>query len=105
MVGEYNRDISRRKALHKRRIDRLTQGHYSRCDYYDNLHQYSKNKVHCSCSMCSTKTRNKGRKRFHYGNYNRSINYGRSDLRKQINMDDQIQELTGRKIHRATKNW
>ena len=21
-------------------------------DYYDNLHQFSKNKIHCSCPMC-----------------------------------------------------
>jgi len=21
-------------------------------DYYDNLHQYSKNKIHCSCPLC-----------------------------------------------------
>lgn len=59
MVGEYNRDISRRKALHKRRIDRLTQGHYSGRDYYDNLHQYSKNKIHCSCPLCAAKTNSK----------------------------------------------
>ena len=25
-------------------------------DYYDNLHQYSKNKIHCSCPLCSGKT-------------------------------------------------
>ena len=22
-------------------------------DWYDNLHQYSKNKIHCSCDMCN----------------------------------------------------
>ena len=26
-------------------------------DYYDNLHQYSKNKIHCSCPLCRAKTR------------------------------------------------
>lgn len=25
--------------------------------WYDNLHQYSKNKIHCSCPMCACKTR------------------------------------------------
>ena len=30
---------------------------------YDNLNQYSKNKNHCSCPMCSAKTRNKGHRR------------------------------------------
>ena len=97
----YNREVSKRKALRKKRICQEVY-HF---EWYDNLHQYSKNKVHCSCPICSAKTRNKGHKRFHYGNYNRSINYGRSDLRKQINMDDQIQELTGRKIHRSAKYW
>ena len=28
---------------------------------YDNLHQYSKNKIHCSCPICSAKTNNKNR--------------------------------------------
>lgn len=52
-----NRFNSRRKALRKRRIDRQTQGHYSTTPYYDNLHQYSKNKVHCSCPLCSRKSK------------------------------------------------
>lgn len=53
-----NRFNSRRKALRKRRIDRQMQGHYSTTPYYDNLHQYSKNKVHCSCPLCSRKSKN-----------------------------------------------
>lgn len=52
-----NRFNSRRKALRKRRIDRQMQGHYSTTPYYDNLHQYSKNKVHCSCPICSPKSK------------------------------------------------
>ena len=52
-----NRFNSRRKALRKRRIDRQTQGHYSTTPYYDNLHQYSKNKVHYSCPWCSPKSK------------------------------------------------
>ena len=31
-----------------------------RVGFYKNLHQYSKNKIHCSCPMCSAKTKNKG---------------------------------------------
>lgn len=73
MVGGKNRYLSRKKALRKRKIDRF---HYG-CVYpwYDNLHQYSKNKIHCSCPMCSAKTRN--------------INYKISDLRKVQAMDYQ----------------
>lgn len=44
----YSRMMNRRKALRKRRIARHAVGF----DYYDNLHQYSKNKIHCSCWMC-----------------------------------------------------
>ena len=104
MMGAYNRDVSRRKALRKRRISRYD--YYYRVeekDYYDNLHQYSKNKVHCSCPLCSTKTRNKGRR--DRKNYQRSINYKKSDLVKQMSMDSQMEEYDGRKIHRRTKNW
>lgn len=95
MVGEYNRDISRRKALHKRRIDRLTQGHYSNRDYYDNLHQYSKNKIHCSCPLCAAKTRNKGKRRYKTGNYMCHLNYKVSELKHVISMDQDIFEYTG----------
>lgn len=35
-------------ALRKRRIAREVLG----CNYYSNLHQYSKNKIHCSCPLC-----------------------------------------------------
>jgi hypothetical protein len=87
----YNRDVSRRKALRKRRIDKETQGHYSSTPYYDNLHQYSKNKVHCSCPMCSQKTKNKGKRA--RKNYNPTHNYKASDLRKKIDMDLQEEEI------------
>ena len=32
-----------------------------RVGFYKNLHQYSKNKIHCSCPICSAKTNNKNR--------------------------------------------
>lgn len=59
----YNRDVSMRKALRKRRIAREVYYDGDTHPYYNNLHQYSKNKIHCSCSMCSAKTRNKGKRR------------------------------------------
>ena len=46
------RHLSRKKALRKRKICRKHYGF----EYYDNLHQYSKNKIHCSCPMCARKT-------------------------------------------------
>ena len=58
MMGEYNRDVSFRKAMRKKRI---SDHYWSSRDhsYYDNLHQYSKNKIHCSCPLCRTKIKNK----------------------------------------------
>ena len=36
------------KALRKKNISSKAYGF----DWYNNLHQYSKNKIHCSCGMC-----------------------------------------------------
>ena len=106
MMGAYNRDVSRRKALRKRRISRYD--YYYRVeekDYYDNLHQYSKNKVHCSCPACQTKTRNKTHRRYRKGGYHRAINYKRQDLVRMIEMDQDIEETLGTKSHRRVKEW
>lgn len=60
-------------------------------DYYDNLHQYSKNKIHCSCGMCSryNKTNNKGHRRKIPGNYAPSYNPSIRDKR----IDEHVNEL------------
>ena len=79
----FNRDVSYRKAVRKRRITREVYPCLnSEWEYYDNLHQYSKNKIHCSCPDCSEKTRNKGRRRKNANNYDRSINHKHSELKK-----------------------
>ena len=83
------RDYMWRKALHKRYLDHmLSCGGWM---MYDNLHEYSKGKIHCSCPWCSPRTRNKGRHR-NTKNYAPSINYKISDLRKVRDMDEQEQE-------------
>lgn len=49
----YRRKIDYKKAKRKARIDLARS-----CDglpLYDNLHQYSKNKIHCSCQLCRGK--------------------------------------------------
>ena len=89
MVGEYNRKISMKKALRKKKIS--DSWYPGDAPYYDNLHQYSKNKIHCSCPMCSTKTRNKGKRRKSW-NYDRSINYKPSELKQHISMN-QAEEI------------
>lgn len=89
MMSARNRHYSIIKALRKRRLDRAI---YCAFDYrrrnltdrdsawYENLHQYSKNKIHCSCPMCSAKTRNKGGSK-HKG-MSPPLNYKISDVRK-----------------------
>ena len=73
----YNRKASIRKALRKKRI--AEELHLIT---YDNLHQYSKNKVYCSCPGCNPKSNQKGRP-----------NYKPSDLKKMSDMDLQEREL------------
>ena len=101
MSRAYNRDISRRKALRKSKIAREIYRYWKRYsaddnwEYFDNLHQYSKNAIHCSCPACSGKTRNKGKRRYKSGNYAPGINYKASDLRKVITMDQDELEAFG----------
>ena len=99
----YNRAVSRRKALNRRQLARNIYP-YDEHDYYDNLHQYSTNKIHCSCPVCSAKTRNKGRR--DRKNYSRSLNYKATDLRKLMTMDADEEDTLGNKTpKRYTKNW
>ena len=85
----YNRDVSKRKALRKKRLAKEIYYNEKEYPYYNNLHQYSKNKIHCSCPMCSAKTRNKGKRRYKAGNYMRSLNYKMSELKRLTTMDDE----------------
>ena len=91
MMGAHNRDVTRRKALHRRNLARKIYP-YDEHDYYDNLHQFSKNKIHCSCPMCSAKTRNKRKRRGNGWGFAPSINYKISDQRKVDSMDFDEQE-------------
>jgi len=44
------------KAIRKKNICEHNFGF----ELYDNVHQYSKNKVHCSCPLCQSKTNKDG---------------------------------------------
>lgn len=109
MMGAYNRDVSRRKALSKRRLARAIHRDWNNdgqpLEYYDNLHQYSKNKIHCSCPSCQTKTRNKGKRRYRKGGYHRAINYKRADLIRMIEMDQDMADTLGVASKRRVKEW
>lgn len=89
MTGGLNRFTSRNKALRKYKIDHQLSPFFP---MYDNLNQYSKNKIHCSCPLCSAKTRNKGKRR-KSNVWEPSINYTQSDKRKIESMNQQMIEL------------
>ena len=86
MISAHNRDVSRRKALRKRRIAREICG----WEMYDNLHQYSKNKIHCSCPLCRAKTNMKNMK---WKSGNEAKNWKHSDIQKIQLLHDQIVDL------------
>ena len=80
------------KAKRKKDIDySIHAGSIHFHPWYNNLHQYSDNKIHCSCPMCSAKTRNKGHRR-KKKNYAPSINYTIMDLRRQLSMNQDYLE-------------
>ena len=83
----FKRDVMWKKALRKRRLERGFWKYADEHPYYDNLHQYSKNKIHCSCPSCSAKTRNKGKRGQTAHGWNPSKNYKHSDLRKLTRLD------------------
>ena len=68
-----------KKAIRKRKIINAYGW-----DYYDNLHQYSKNKIHCSCPMCRRKTNNKK------SWWGPRENWSMRDERRIEEMEDQI---------------
>lgn len=76
------------KAKRKQELDSaLTPGVISSVGYYKHFNQYNKGKIHCSCGMCTSKTRNKNYKRRHvHANYQPAINYAIKDLKRIIAM-------------------
>ena len=73
-----------RKAIRKRNIVRDIYGWNE--GWYDNLHQYSKNKIHCSCPLCASKTRGKTVKKTGGPGENWSI----QDEKRIEEMNDQL---------------
>lgn len=83
-----------KKAIRKRKI--AHEVYYSLSDdmweWYDNLHQYSKNKIHCSCCLCGSKTKNKGKRRQRPYNYMPSYNPTISMQRRIDEMNYELRE-------------
>ena len=90
------REMAWRHAIRKRRISKEIYGcswANKEWEYYDHLHQFSKNKIHCSCPLCSAKTRNKGKRRQKVHGYSPSLNYKISDLKKIQRLDFSEEDL------------
>lgn len=82
------------KAKRKKDIDLNIQYYWNDAGgirvhpWYSNLNQYSKNKIHCSCPLCSAKTNNKGKRK--RKNYAPSWNPKLSDLKKEMSMQNDL---------------
>ena len=62
MYRALRRHYNVKKAIRKRNIARqIYSNHESDYEYYDNLHQYSDNKIHCSCPLCAFNAKKNGR--------------------------------------------
>jgi hypothetical protein len=73
-----------KKAIRKRNITRSRNWDD---EHYDNLHQYSKNTIHCP-AMCREKTNNRGRHTWG-PNYNPKT----SEARKNASLDDDYNDF------------
>lgn len=60
-----SRRAARRKMDYSKAQRKRNKANTWGFDWYDNLHQYSKNKIHCSCRMC--------RSRDYYGRHRLTI--------------------------------
>lgn len=60
-ITSKTRAIRRKNSVHKaKRKQKISQFIPDGLAHYDNLHQYSKNKIHCSCKYCSFNHKKKG---------------------------------------------
>lgn len=50
--------------------------------WYDNIHQYSKNKIHCSCPLCKSRS----------GENNSVMNYRATDRKKIDRINSEMNE-------------
>lgn len=78
------------KAIRKRKLAKFCFNSYTDKEKYDNLHQYSKNKIHCfhrADAHDGIKTNNRGRKKY-YGQA--SKRWKASDLRKVVALEEQL---------------
>ena len=80
--------LRRERAKHIKRRKRISHHYW----YVEHDGYLDKGKIHCSCPICSAKTRNKGRTRLRRGNYAPSYNWKHSDLLKIQGMEYELNE-------------
>ena len=84
--------IERRKndwarAIRKQKLYRCFMKHCWSGDLYDNLHQYSKNKIHVSDAHGGKKTNNRGREKY----YGQGCKLWKPhDLRQVVRLEEQL---------------
>lgn len=82
----------RRKNDYKKAVRKRNKIHAYGMEWYDNLHQYSKNKIHCSCKMCKSKA--------YYGQHMSTIQEDKmadeeKDELKELYAWESVEETTG----------
>ena len=81
--------LRRERAKHiKRRKSLVEQLCYHQAPTFDGM--LSKGKIHCSCPLCTTKSKNKGKRRYMKKNYAPNYNWKHSD---KIKIDKMNQDL------------
>lgn len=78
---KHNRNYVREMCWKHATRKQWTAKHCYGWDYYDNLHQYSKNKIHCSCPLCREQRTNSPK------------TFSISDQKKIEKLDNQINEV------------
>lgn len=75
------------KAIRKQKLYRCFIRHCWSGDLYDNLHQYSKNKIHLSDAHGGKKTNNRGREKY----YGQGCKLWKPhDLRQVVRLEEQL---------------
>ena len=76
----------RKKKMSDFDVRPWTDGHCAnyviRQSWYNNLHQYSKNKIHCSCPLCKSRS----------GENNSVMNYRATDRKKLDRINSEMNE-------------
>ena len=70
-----------------------TEGRWESYWYVKQRGCLNKQKIHCSCALCSCKTKNKGKRRKLGKNYAPSFNWSHSDRKKVESMKEQERDF------------